>query len=48
MAELLLEPVDVEEDSVQRIAVDTFNFKKYINLLVTDMAGSAKQKSEER
>ena len=38
LAELLLEPVDVEEDSVQRIAVDTFNFKKYINLLVTDMA----------
>ena len=48
MAEqLLLEPVDVEEDSVQRITVDTFRYKKTINAIVTDMAGSAKQKSEE-
>ena len=49
MAEqLLLEPVDVEDDSLQRIAIDTFRFKKEINAIVTDMAGSAKQKSEER
>jgi len=31
MAELLLEPVDVEEDSLQRVAVDTFRFKKDVS-----------------
>ena len=49
MAEqLLLEPVDVEDDSLQRIAIDTFRFKKEINAIVSDMAGSVKQKSDER
>ena len=48
MAELLLEPVDVEEDSLQRIAIDTFKFKTKINVIVTDMAGTQKQKIDER